>query len=66
MQNESNNSPWLVYNLSQYPHCIVIAHILKVDVIHLGKNKALEIFFVKITLKKKKTKPTLSCSKAEN
>lgn len=30
------NIPWLVYNLPQDPHCIVITHIFKIDVIHLG------------------------------
>lgn len=33
---KNNNIPWLVYNLPQDPHCIVVTHIFKIDVIHLG------------------------------
>lgn len=36
MEKKKNNIPWLVYNLPQDPHCIVVTHIFKIDVIHLG------------------------------
>lgn len=35
VQSEPGNSPRLVYNLSQYPHRIVVTHVLKINVIHL-------------------------------
>lgn len=35
------HSPWLVYDLSQHPHCVVITHVLKVDVVHLGENQSM-------------------------
>ena len=28
-------SPWLLHNLPQSPHCIIVGHVLKTDVIHL-------------------------------
>lgn len=28
-------SPWLVYDLSQHPHGVIITHVFKVDVVHL-------------------------------
>lgn len=31
----STDSPWLVYNVSQHPHSIIIAHVLKVHVVYL-------------------------------
>lgn len=31
--------PWLVHNLPQHPHSIIVAHVLKVDVIYLQTMK---------------------------
>lgn len=32
------SSPWLVHDISEYSHSIVIAHVLKVNVVHLRKK----------------------------
>lgn len=32
--------PWFVHNLPQHPDCIIITHVLKVDLVYLGKGPA--------------------------
>lgn len=36
------NSPWLVHDVSENSHCIVIAHVLEVNVVHLRKKIKIE------------------------
>lgn len=32
------SSPWLVHDISEYSHSIVVAHVLKVNVVHLREK----------------------------
>lgn len=35
VQVVASDLPWLMNDLSQYSYCVVITHVLKVDVVHL-------------------------------